>query len=159
MFESGRVTECLCWCQLTTQPPERLFGQTGLGQQFVSMAALTVVVCPEQTPVCGSRFGQSLTTITYSFPQAGQSQVCFSHISLLQRETSKKFLMMVGGWQRSVCALSTMWRRVEVLILHQEVDYLSLRLAVCQYDDFDGLLAARHDSTCLKVTDRMRSPS
>lgn len=52
------------------------------------MVSLTVVVSVEQAVVFGSRFGQILTKITYSFPQAGQSLVSFSHISRLTQECS-----------------------------------------------------------------------
>lgn len=84
-----------CGCQLTTQPPERLFGQTGLGQRPSIMSSLIVVVSAVQAVVFGSRFGQSLTKITYSFPQAGHSQVCLSHISRLKQEVSTELKMVV----------------------------------------------------------------
>lgn len=50
------------------------------------MASLTVVVSAVQAVVFGSRFGQSLTKITYSFPQAGHSEACLSHIGRLEQE-------------------------------------------------------------------------
>lgn len=86
-----------CGCQLTTQPPVRLLGQTGLGQQPSIMSSFTVVVSPVQAVVYGSSFGQSLTKITYSFPQTMQSQVCLSHIGRVRQEASTELKMLVVG--------------------------------------------------------------
>lgn len=90
-LEAQRNTKNSCSYQLTTQPPERLFGQTILGQSPSTMASFTVMVFPEQLVVVWSRSGQSATNTRYSFPQTGQSQVCLSHISRYRWVLSNRF--------------------------------------------------------------------
>lgn len=59
--------------QLTTQPPDLLLGQTGLGHRPSVMISLTSVISWRQADSDGLKFGQNLTKMRYSFPQTGQS--------------------------------------------------------------------------------------